>query len=310
MDKRYQVFISSTFSDLEAERKLVMEAILECNCFPAGMEMFPALDMDQFEYIKAIIDKCDYYILIVAGRYGSLASDGIGYTEKEYKYALEKNIPVLVFVKKDIENIPANHTDQDSNLKKKLVKFRDEIMGKRLGKMWDDKYELQSKISLSLRAAIELNPRTGWIRADKIEKEKEKEIEKQIEIEIEEPNSELYAKLENEMELDVYLQNQKFQIKVRLIDFIIIIGGPEKPIWRDDYVMIVNQFIHEKIISSQDLLKRLLVSTEGFNYSLNIVHKKLKYMNLVKILSDGSDIYTIELTELGEEIYKKVILNM
>jgi len=61
MDKRFQVFISSTFADLEEDKKEVMEAIINLDCFPAGMEMFPATDTEQFEYIKSIIDASDYY---------------------------------------------------------------------------------------------------------------------------------------------------------------------------------------------------------------------------------------------------------
>ena len=72
MDKRYQVFVSSTFEDLQEERKEVMQALLELDCIPAGMELFPAMDEEQFEFIKSIIDDCDYYILIVGARYGSM----------------------------------------------------------------------------------------------------------------------------------------------------------------------------------------------------------------------------------------------
>ncbi|HDV1518665.1 TPA: DUF4062 domain-containing protein, partial [Salmonella enterica subsp. enterica serovar Aberdeen] len=39
MDKRYQVFVSSTFADLEEERQEVMQALLELDCMPAGMEL-------------------------------------------------------------------------------------------------------------------------------------------------------------------------------------------------------------------------------------------------------------------------------
>ena len=85
MDKRYQVFISSTFADLQEERKEVMEAIINLNCFPAGMEMFPAADIEQFDYIKTIIDESDYYVLVLAGRYGSLAADGKSYTDIDSK---------------------------------------------------------------------------------------------------------------------------------------------------------------------------------------------------------------------------------
>lgn len=170
MEKRYQVFISSTFADLEEERKEVMEAILNLDCFPAGMEMFPAADIEQFEYIKTVIDQSDYYILIIAGRYGSLAEDGSSYTEKEYEYAREMGIPVLVFIKKDIENIPLNKTDNDQELRKKLIEFRNKVMESRLAKFWDEKLQLKYMVHESLSKTIRMNPRDGWVRGNNITK--------------------------------------------------------------------------------------------------------------------------------------------
>lgn len=168
MEKRYQVFISSTFADLEEERKEVMEAIINLDCFPAGMEMFPAADIEQFEYIKTIIDQSDYYILIIAGRYGSVAEDGKSYTEKEYEYAREKGIPVLVFVKSDIENIPASQTDNDPKCKELLLEFRSTAMKNRLAKFWNDKMELKYKVHESLSRAFKMSPRSGWVKGDMI----------------------------------------------------------------------------------------------------------------------------------------------
>ncbi|EQA2051359.1 DUF4062 domain-containing protein, partial [Escherichia coli] len=101
MDKRYQVFVSSTFADLEEERQEVMQALLELDCMPAGMELFPATNSDQWSLIKKIIDDSDYYIVILAGRYGSIGPDGISYTEMEYRYALETGKPVIGFIHKD-----------------------------------------------------------------------------------------------------------------------------------------------------------------------------------------------------------------
>ncbi len=166
MEKKYQIFISSTFADLEEERKEVMEAILNLDCFPAGMEMFPAADIEQFEYIKTIIDQSDYYILIIAGRYGSVAEDGKSYTEKEYEYAKEQGIPVLVFVKKDIDNLLVSQTDNNLNLKEKLLNFRKSAMQNRLAKYWNDKMELKYNVHDSLSKAFKLNPRAGWIKGD------------------------------------------------------------------------------------------------------------------------------------------------
>jgi hypothetical protein len=48
MDKRYQIFISPTFVDLQDERQSVLRAILELDHMPAGMELFPATDDSSF----------------------------------------------------------------------------------------------------------------------------------------------------------------------------------------------------------------------------------------------------------------------
>ena len=82
MDKRYQVFVSSTYADLKEERQRVIQTLMEADCIPAGMELFPAADEEQFAFIKKVIDDCDYYLLIIGGRYGSTTEDGISYTEK------------------------------------------------------------------------------------------------------------------------------------------------------------------------------------------------------------------------------------
>ncbi|NGT48104.1 DUF4062 domain-containing protein [Clostridium perfringens] len=166
MEKRYQVFISSTFADLQDERKAIMESIMDLDCFPAGMEMFPANDSEQFEYIKTIIDASDYYVLIIAGRYGSLADDGKSYTEKEFDYAKEKGIPVLVFVKKDLENIPLSKTDGSEEKMKKLKNFIEKAMENRLAKYWGDSKELKYEVHSSLSKAFKTHPRTGWVRGN------------------------------------------------------------------------------------------------------------------------------------------------
>ena len=83
MQKKYQVFISSTYVDLIEARAAATQCLLDNDCIPVGMEQFPASEMSQMEYIKKMLDNCDYYILILGGKYGSLDTDGIGFTEKE-----------------------------------------------------------------------------------------------------------------------------------------------------------------------------------------------------------------------------------
>src|SRR5580658_4628498 len=98
---KYQIFISSTYEDLREERDHVIKAILEMGHIPVGMEMFSAADDAQWNIIKRQIDQSDYYIVVVATRYGSTDEAGVSYTEKEYDYAVEQKVPVIGFLLDD-----------------------------------------------------------------------------------------------------------------------------------------------------------------------------------------------------------------
>lgn len=165
MDKRYTVFVSSTFKDLAEERAEVMQALLELDCIPAGMELFPASNDSQWELIKRVIDDCDYYIVIIGGRYGSLSADGLSYTEREYDYAISREMPVLGFVHKDPGKLPAEKVEMDKAAQEKLKRFQDKVLS-RLVKEWTTADDLGGKVSRSLAQAIKTHPQIGWIRAD------------------------------------------------------------------------------------------------------------------------------------------------
>lgn len=165
MDKRYQVFVSSTFEDLQAERQEVMQALLELDCIPSGMELFPAANEDQWSLIKKVITDCDYYVVILGGRYGSIGSTGMSYTEMEYRFALEIGKPIIAFLHKDPTNIPQKKGEQTDDGRAKLASFRSELE-KRLVKHWNTPSDLGSVVSRSLVRLIKSEPAIGWIRAD------------------------------------------------------------------------------------------------------------------------------------------------
>ncbi|MFZ2146122.1 MAG: DUF4062 domain-containing protein, partial [Sedimentisphaerales bacterium] len=168
MDKRYQVFVSSTYADLQQERQKVIQTLMEMDCTPAGMELFPAADEEQWEFIKRIIDDCDYYILIIGGRYGSLTPEGISYTEQEYDYAMSKGLKVLAFVHESPDDIPVGKSDIDPMLREKLDAFRARVSESRLVKFWRSAAELPGLVALSLSKTIKLYPAVGWVRASKV----------------------------------------------------------------------------------------------------------------------------------------------
>jgi hypothetical protein len=168
--KKYQIFLSSTFVDLKTERQDAIGVILDLGHIPAGMEMFPASDVNQLDHIKRIIDQCDYYVLILAARYGSTDEAGISFTEREYDYAVEQGKVVLAFP----HATPAELTkgaDVDRVAADKFEKFRQKIMQGRLVKPWAAREELNSKVIIALHHAITDFPQAGWIRGDVVASE-------------------------------------------------------------------------------------------------------------------------------------------
>lgn len=161
MGKFYRVFVSSTFIDLREERQAVMQALLELNCMPSGMELFPASDETALELIKRELADCDYYVCIVGGRYGSLDPEGISYTEREYDFAVNNGIPVLGFLPEDPRNIPVGKSDADQG---RLAAFRDKV-ARRHCRKWKNADDLGRKVVVSLTQMFSLFPRDGWVRA-------------------------------------------------------------------------------------------------------------------------------------------------
>jgi hypothetical protein len=169
--KKYQVFISSTYSDLVNERKAVEETIIRSGDIPVGMEAFPAADDEQFEFIKTVIDSCDYYVLIVAGRYGTQSDDGMSYTEKEFHYAVQKSIPVLLFLHANPGTLAANNSEKSEEGRKKLADFIELASAKRIRKNWENIDALKLAVREAIDHAKATKPRPGWVRGDLIANE-------------------------------------------------------------------------------------------------------------------------------------------
>ena len=166
MDKRYQIFVSSTYVDLVVERHAVSQTLLSLNHFPAGMELFPASNDDQWTLIKGVIDDSDYYIIVVGGRYGSTGDDGLSYTEKEFDYAIATGKPILAFLHKSPGDIPSKNTDQNDEARKKLDAFRWKVQTDRTVKFWSTAENLSNAVFQAVSAETKKNPREGWIRAN------------------------------------------------------------------------------------------------------------------------------------------------
>ena len=170
MNKKYQVFISSTYVDLKEERQKVLDAVLALYQIPIGMEMFSAADEEQWEIIKSQIDVTDYYVLIIGNRYGSVIPDGpdagISYTEKEFNYAVSQGVPVLAYLID--EDVPVKPSYVEKENIDKLKAFKKRVCDGREVVWWKTPDELATKVSHSLFKQISKNQRPGWYRANDI----------------------------------------------------------------------------------------------------------------------------------------------
>ncbi|MCT4708358.1 DUF4062 domain-containing protein [Enterobacteriaceae bacterium H16N7] len=227
--KRYQIFISSTYSDLIETRKKISEHILSMNHIPAGMEMFSANGKEQWNTIQKSINNSDYYILIIGERYGSISEiDGISFTEKEYRYAREIGLPTLCFIPD--ENYQTTKANRESDPKKivKLNSLIEEIKGGQLCSLWNSEDDLIHKVSAALYKIFTDEPRTGWIRGDS-------------------GDPEVLTKLVNAMEENSQLKNriQKLEESNKIKTPIISLHINELDLSDDDLVL--------KILEPEDL---------------------------------------------------------
>ncbi len=310
---KYQVFISSTYSDLINERKKVLDILLMADCIPAGMENFVATDDEQFNVIKRVIDLCDYYILIIGKRYGTVSeATGISYTEMEYNYAIEKGIPVLVFTIDDSVELPDDKVESNAVYNGKLAEFKSKAMRNRLASIWKDESDLMGKVAIAIMQAKAQIKRPGWHRGSDEEKELlikrisilEKELEK--------------AKSENIEELDDYCRlDEKFY------GYKISLHYTEKV-----YVFTSNTVINEKNVDTtlDELYKFVSLRLTGLKKAYDfveavsafqsgyyveeqdalIVRNKYEQLGLIETSIGKNNVEMIQLTKLGKDIMNKL----
>ncbi len=242
MEIKHQVFVSSTYKDLIEERQNVIHALLELDSIPAGMELFPATDEDAWSLIREVIDGCDYFILILAGKYGSIGPRGVSYSEMEYDYAVETGKPVICFLHSQTEELPASKIEKKEKINEKLEAFKEKVRSRHC-KFYSSPEDLGGKVSRSLIKLRKKHAGEGWIRGRYAMTDKVKIEFEQMRAKIAELKLELVKKSEIE-EIDTSdLLQGKGTIKYKLeLDKI--------SSWSefDDYKEIVIEFSWNEIV--------------------------------------------------------------
>lgn len=166
---KHQIFISSTYIDLIDERQKVVESVIESSNIPAGMELFTGENVEQWNIIKHWIDESDVFVLLLGGRYGTLASDeNISYIEKEYNYAQIQGIPTYIFVLSDayLYKKQGEYSGLDifeKNNKDKYKLFKDKIL-KQYAKMDINNLDNLKNVVYKTLIDNKKNWSGGWVK--------------------------------------------------------------------------------------------------------------------------------------------------
>lgn len=144
-----RVMISSTARDLGSYRRAVMDACLSVNVFPSMMENLPASKADAIDASIRMVDGADIYIGLFANRYGYIPDGNtISITEMEYWHALERGIPILIYILEDgigyegMEQLPpepATSTEQ-------LTRFKDHLKTKHVVNFFRSSDDLRAHV--------------------------------------------------------------------------------------------------------------------------------------------------------------------
>jgi hypothetical protein len=169
MEKKFEIFVSSTYLDLQEERQFVRDFITHLGHIPTGMEEFVG-GRPSWEHIEEAIRSCDYYVLIVGGRYGSPnpdSPDGYSFTECEYRLAGDLNKPCLFFVMpaRVTLNLAKAKRETAREAKRNLERFRNLVTGDNVI-FWNNKADLENRMQRDLPRWLNRNPLEsgGWVR--------------------------------------------------------------------------------------------------------------------------------------------------
>jgi hypothetical protein len=166
--RKYQVFVSSTFRDLQPERQAAVEAILLAGHIPAGMELFSAGNESQLQVIRQWIHESDIFMLILGNRYGSIEPKSqLSYTELEYDHAMSLGKPLFALVLSDAAIEAKLEAYREFNAGEanveKYAAFKEKVLSK-ISRHVDDEKDIKLHTMKSIQS-IEVKYRlSGWVR--------------------------------------------------------------------------------------------------------------------------------------------------
>jgi hypothetical protein len=130
------------------------------------MEGFDFTDKNSQRLIKKTIGECDYFVLLIAHKYGVL-EDGTSRIEAEYTHALDMGIPALAVIIGEKARWKASKKETNPRVIKTLEGFKQRLQS-HPHVFWNKFDELERNTRELLLEELFLNPRKGWVSADQV----------------------------------------------------------------------------------------------------------------------------------------------
>ncbi len=147
----------------------MVEALLANACIPLGIDHCPRdASAGQWQAVRRLIDECDYYLIVVGGRYGSLAPNGISYTHQEFIYAQTRRKPMASLIHEQADILPAEKRERTAEGAARLRDFRELVARGTLLRSWNRMDDLKAGIPPLLVQLLKAHPVPGWVRAGQV----------------------------------------------------------------------------------------------------------------------------------------------
>ncbi|NNM51793.1 MAG: DUF4062 domain-containing protein, partial [Pseudomonadales bacterium] len=202
--KFYQVFVSATYLDLVEERRVLLEILPQLNCLPV---LLPSQGPDAWPSVRRRIESCDYFILLLGSRYGSLTPSGVSHTHQEYVHASFKQKPRLIFMHAQPEQRPRSLQDDSAEGRLKFQDFR-QLLKQGECCLWTQIDDLAQALHTNVPRLMQSYPMPGWVSGAAVSSSEQDTVVARLQGRVAELEAEKEAWLQSGVRLDELAQGQ------------------------------------------------------------------------------------------------------
>lgn len=167
LDKRYQVFITTSGQEMLPERVVITQTLIGMGFFSWGLEQRTPVTT---AFARRQIDDCDYVLLLLGSQYGEQSVSGISYMHLEYIYAVTKQKPIIVYMHDQPDTRDESLQENNPERKQRFLNFRQQLIDEveqivRFKSLKD----LESAIRSRMPQMLERYPVVGWVRPQSLQ---------------------------------------------------------------------------------------------------------------------------------------------